>query len=376
MFSDRLIKIAKILNAKKFYYYVKLNNQITFQNAYSYPIYTTIKNNDDSYTLFKINNFNKILDNYYQSNERKENLISIINKDFDLNVNINLINNKDLLIKELEHHKKDFAINLSNINFKRLNKLRDNLYIESKKNYNTKQLATELNKKIELSFKDFELYFNTNVEFNNENINGFQKYDYHKWEIIANIKRINIDDITNILNEIEHKIGNKFNFLCYGRIEFVKNLTGVAADYDENQDSIRVSMKYSKEEIINYLIHELGHRLYDKFLNEEVKERIKSRYNFTKNKKLKAGDVLTLSNNKKYIFIKYYRNKLLCKSILDNQKYYIEFKYIIKINNINFINVPTVYSLTNEEEFFAELFSHYITNKLDKNLKDWLNKIL
>ena len=135
-------------------------------------------------------------------------------------------------------------------------------------------------------------------------------------------------------------------------------------------------MKYSKEEIINYLIHELGHRLYDKFLNEEVKERIKSRYNFTKNKKLKAGDVLTLSNNKKYIFIKYYRNKLLCKSILDNQKYYIEFKYIIKINNINFINVPTVYSLTNEEEFFAELFSNYITNKLDKNLKDWLNKIL
>lgn len=381
MFSNKLFKIAKLLISRKFYYYIKLKDQITFLNNNKYPLYTVLNKSENEYILFEINSFKEILNKFNELSIPKESLKRIIKKDFEIDIPDNQLNSylqisKNQLIDILKNHKKDFLSTIGNINFNRIDKNRLNLYVKSQHSYNAEQLFSELSKKIEFSIGDFETHFGVAIDFNNKNNNGLYKFDYKKWKIISSDNIINKDDIKDILDQIENKLGNKFNFLCYGIVEFVKNITNAAADYTSEKDYIRVNTKNSKEEIIRYFIHELGHRLYDRYLSEHIKERIKTRYNFTKNKKFRTGDKLINNDGEKFIFLKYENGKILCKSVIDNKHYYITFDSIKKVNGIDFVNVPTSYSLKNEEEFFAELFSLYIINNLDKNLKTWLNNIL
>lgn len=75
-----------------------------------------------------------------------------------------------------------------------------------------------------------------------------------------------------------------FGQVCYGEVISTMNMGKVLADYTIASDSIRVTNKARKSaDAIHTVIHELGHRLYHKFMGPSDHKKIKEKYYNTRN---------------------------------------------------------------------------------------------
>jgi len=158
---------------------------------------------------------------------------------------------------------------------------------------------------------------------------------HKKWNAYHH-KIIKEGTVTKILDKVESLLSRKgFGNLAYGDIQFLKENIGdknYSGDYFETPDSIRIKITTPSKMLID-IIHELGHRKYSKKFNSNQRTKI---FKIFKDLKLRKDD-----------------------------------------ENLNdFKSFVSPSSMRNVDEFFAELFTNYTFNNINKNAKDWLENIL
>jgi len=196
--------------------------------------------------------------------------------------------------------------------------------------------------------------------------------------------------------------------LCYGKILLLKKLKGsVLADYNYASDDIRLkaSARSSKEQ--ETFIHELGHRWFMKKSSKgqqiEIRRKwdgIASRWLTYEDLGIEDGDVIVKKgksdkDDKRYKVLdagsgvtqegiverlepasermlgKQYKIKA---KVLLTDNFSIEGKRIKDVGYQDF--VVSVYALKDPEEFFSELFSNWVMNKLKGDAKEWMDELI
>jgi hypothetical protein len=182
-----------------------------------------------------------------------------------------------------------------------------------------------------------------------------------------------------------------FDKLCYGKLISTASLGSRAiADYADGTDTIRISNKAKKgDEAIRVLIHELGHRLWHKFMStaqqKEVYDKYKEVYDGTE---VAIGDVVTISTKQGKIDVtvdsslnwgKDYKLKEINPPKDTPAGYYSvsakSLKTLAKKGDPKAQWKVTAYAGTVATEFFPEVLSFALTDpKKNKELYDWIQQ--
>lgn len=166
----------------------------------------------------------------------------------------------------------------------------------------------------------------------------------------------------------------------YGDVYFVAKIrqANLLAWYDYGKDTISVRIsKDSEDDLIRSFIHELGHRLWRKFLSRPIQEqwvRYHSQISSSdvKVEMPKVGEPLGLIDNKG-------QNPIIQKIV--GTLFFISdtefFQYRdIKKHLQRQQAYPTVYASTSYEEHFCEALAMYVTNTLPRSHAEMFEKII
>jgi hypothetical protein len=186
----------------------------------------------------------------------------------------------------------------------------------------------------------------------------------------------------------------KFGFgkLCYGKLFSTPTIRAgqTLADYTDNTDSVRISNKAKKSnEAIRIMIHELGHRLWYRFLSDKQKQEITDKfYEVQKNSDFKIslgdkfvdekGKIIVVSDyvsgrqGKMQKFVFKYDAMEKSPRFSAAKGYFRRLTPIGKKYEYDPFDV-TEYAKTNEKEFFSEVFSFALTQK-NKVLLDFIKR--
>lgn len=190
------------------------------------------------------------------------------------------------------------------------------------------------------------------------------------------------------LSIVEKKMSSKgYSFLLGIRIRRGNNAEQVGMQYIKPRDEITMVNaidSYDVNRIADGLIHELGHRLYYKFATKDQKDEMKRAFDSKRThfSSLKKGDSLVMEDGEQLVVDVVDRHKI--RLVSRNNTVEIEdiallLKKIASINGKPFLyeanGIPSNYSLFNEEEFFAECFASWISDKFNGNTKKFFDDI-
>lgn len=407
-----LIRIARLLLSFK---YVDTGDYITILSTKKWPKIMVKKDSDDKYDMFIFNSklsVQKEIDKMIKQNDINLGVIfpqKIYNWDFNNLIELYHSNPREekhvvnLLWKFIEHTAY-MATNYPNIEFYKFisnKELRDLIVKKTYKDINKIGLFNYMSTKEKMNPGNFEEVFGP-VEM--EKSERITKIDYDRWTIfIDRDVKYDIDTIKKILSNANQKLNSKgLGKLAYGEILAVNTLKGrIIADYEESKDIIRLrtkGMKGSKGEL-NNLLHEIGHRNYNRFLGNQEKQEIELKYRSAKRGipairdfDLKGGDeLINKINNEKYVFSFIEYPNIVVKLIeSDNKRKKIgqlyEINSEILMNNF-LINgkepkkndmstfFPTSYAFKNSEEMYCELFADWLIGSLNNPAKEWMDEL-
>ena len=281
------------------------------------------------------------------------------------------------------------------------------LYLKKVYQLTKKQLFDLLVTKNKLPMSYFEAYYGKMDE--GEDISERVKhYKYGKWDIYLDIKtKRGFDEVQQLLDDVSKELSKKgYSKLCYGKIFLVGSLGNQSlADYDPENDDIRVSFKVMKkknrcsQKIA--LIHEIGHRNYYKFLSP--KQRGESDNKFFTEVKLgtpkrspQRGEIVTSKSFGDRYKVERREFKRTIKYIVRlielgedtrsktkdlNQLYMLD----DKLMGIEYIPegkeeaentyVPRPYGMKDKLEFYAVLWEFWFQDKLKDPAKTWFENL-
>lgn len=390
--EQELIKVANSLKIALSKYYKFSNGYLFVGRPQGWPTLSVIKQNDDTFNIYKFNSKNDVLKLLSKmSNQQLEQL----GKSFDFSdreMNL-LFSNYSYYIQNIVNRFEGFVIsffmrNESNLTSSKV--LSDFLLRSYYLNISKEKLYTYMLTKQKLHPKDFVDMFGQVDLKEDENKN----FNYKKWNVEV-IDGVKIDGVAirNLLDDIEiklNKIGQQQ--LLYGKIYFVKTISGgTLADYVFSSDEIRVkTFKRADDQIIKTMCHELGHRLYDKFIKDKrvillkfLDETKKGKsFNYFKvipGEKIKSpeNNIYTIeSDGYKILYMsKETTNKKVKYKMKKSELYKFEF-LDRKVEKEESIWFPTQYSRKDEQEWFSEIFAFYCMGLLKQPVVDWIKGII
>ena len=190
------------------------------------------------------------------------------------------------------------------------------------------------------------------------------------------------------LSIVEKKMSSKgYSFLLGIRIREGNNAERVGMQYIKPRDEITMVNAIGSSDVnwVAYgLIHELGHRLHYKFATKDQKDEMKRAFDSKRThfSSLKKGDSLVMEDGEQLVVDVVDRHKI--RLVSRNNTVEIEdiallLKKIASINGKPFLyeanGIPSNYSLFNEEEFFAECFTSWISDKFSGNTKKFFDDV-
>lgn len=229
-------------------------------------------------------------------------------------------------------------------------------------------------------------------------------FKHGKWKIrYEKDGRTNKEKIVKFFDDLTSKLKAKgLGKLCYGDVLMVRKMPrGLFADYEERLDSIRLkaSLSNTQEELRN-AIHELGHRYLAKFASKKLKQEVNHRFDTLGDvtldklgiekgdiiiehkspKKERKFKVLLEKGDKVYVLcLESWAKKEVEEffgidvNVLASDSFSIEGKKKKTFDDSSFM--ISSYGLVDEEEFFCELFSYWVLNKLKGEAKDWFDNL-
>lgn len=268
-------------------------------------------------------------------------------------------------------------------------------FILKKQVMTTKELAVFMIKNLNMSNHDFQNEFFEKIgDF--EEQQDFKKIKYGSWDIILQSGVKDIEQVKKLLDRVQAQC-REYTELFYGVVEVKKKLQGrVLADYSQKGDYMRIKANRADEEFVKTFIHELGHRLWRKFLDYKQKDVIERKYyQMLINQPqitFQKGDLIQTKQGFVVEFIEMkngkYRVRLINKPSrirrfdIGNILIYPQLSYqdIVKINHqkiqMDKIDFPTNYSKKSVTQFFAECFAYWMTGKLNRELIEFFKKVL
>lgn len=302
--------------------------------------------------------------------------------------------------------KRDLEFNLVRQDF-RLYKEGASLYFKKVDMFSKKQLFDFLVAKYKLNMDYFEKFYGV-MEEGEDISERIKHYKYGPWDIYLDTKtKRGVDEVKQLLNDACKDLKKRgYGKLCYGKIFLVDNLGGnKLADYNEENDTMRIGFKMLKKSNAQNqkiaFIHEIGHRNYYKFLKNDQRKEINSKYFLevkfaSPDRSAQIGEVLTDKNSgdrfkvEKKIFkrtinylvklIEFGENtKMKSKDL--NEKFTINDKYVgsafiiegKEMKENTYVSRP--YAMKNEREFYAVLWETWFQNKLKDPAKVWFEGI-
>lgn len=191
------------------------------------------------------------------------------------------------------------------------------------------------------------------------------------------------------LSIVENKLSSKgYSFLLGIRIRRGNNAERTAMQYHRDRDEITIAnasdSRYDTNRIAYGLIHELGHRLHDKFATKDQKDEMKRAFDSKRThfSSLKKGDSLVMEDGEKLVVDRVDGNKI--KLVSRNNTVEVEdiallVKKIASINGKSFLyeanGIPSNYSFLNEDEFFAECFASWVLGKFNGDVKKFFDDV-
>ena len=356
--AKRLMKLARTIVSFRYIQYEQKNKNVFFDGRTN-PLYYVKKIQDNKYLVYF---FDKKLLNTYTKYVR----ISYVN---------GILNQIKKSSDSLETYYPQFIL--------------------KKEIMDTKELAVFMIKNLNMSNHDFENEFFDKIQ-NFEEQEDFKKYKYRDWQIILQSGVKDIEQVYKLLNEVENKC-RKFSELLYGVVEVKKKLEGnTLADYSNNGDYMRIKADRADRDFVKSFIHELGHRLWYKFLNNNQRFQIQRKYyDMLRNEQqieLNKGDLIETKDGYVVQFIDKtpgrYRTMLINKPKRIRR---FQIGDVIVFKNLNYQNIekinhkklqmeefdfPTSYSKKNEKQFFSECFSYWMIGGLNKNLINFFESVL
>ena len=183
---------------------------------------------------------------------------------------------------------------------------------------------------------------------------------------------------------------HKYEKICYGKVVATPNLkTPVLANYNIRDDFIRVSNKARKrDDAVRTLVHELGHRLYHKFLKKSQHEKIKEKYNemLADKFQIAIGDRFEMDGREitildtewtrsgvRYLYSKEGKFYSATAAALSLRKFLGNKEGKETSKKVHPFQV-SLYARKDAEEFFSEVFSFAIVENR-KDLLDWIKSL-
>ena len=175
-------------------------------------------------------------------------------------------------------------------------------------------------------------------------------------------------------------------FLEYGEIRMGNDIEGCGMNYIDKIDLIeKNSAKLSAKSMESSLIHELGHRYDEKFMDDRQKSEMRRAYESRKRRfsELKKGDVIEFENGKVFTVKELGRYNILLKSDdgseIKNEDISLIVDRIRSINGVGFLyeadGIPSNYSLRNEHEFIADCFRAWVYGEFSGDLKEFFDGV-
>ena len=238
----------------------------------------------------------------------------------------------------------------------------------------------------------FEGYFGK-VEFTEESTVKTDHID--KWNlIVAPTVKFERDVLVKFLSNVEALLSKEhLQSLAYGDLVITTTLKqGHLAEYEMRKDNILLKVKglNPDERASRSLIHELGHRKFDRYFNIQQKKAVFEKYNELKKKipALQIDDIIDMSVGVVKILDRALsRGNMIYKALVIEPK---ENKFpkdtVLKLTGIQSYKIlnkpqpenafPTSYSGVSPTEFFAEMFAEWLTGKLSPNLSEWMKDLM
>ena len=177
-----------------------------------------------------------------------------------------------------------------------------------------------------------------------------------------------------------------YSKLLYGNVQIRGDyLSNAAAQYWEDNDIIILNIDFDVYLLVKNLIHELGHRWYDKFANSQQLKQFRKLFNNANGKyvNLEIADIITfIGDDEEYIYVGIDENgKMLLESLNAQLNYHkkIDVRQFDTINGqkIQKYNFPSDYSKTRFTEFVPECISCCYCGTLeDKKLEQKIKGIM
>ena len=175
-------------------------------------------------------------------------------------------------------------------------------------------------------------------------------------------------------------------FLEYGEIRMGNDIEGCGMNYIYELDLIeKNSDELSAHTMESSLIHELGHRYDEKFMDERQKSEMRRAYESRKRRfsELRKGDVIEFENGKVFTVKELGRYNILLKSDdgseIKNEDISLIVDRIRSINGVGFLyeadGIPSNYSLRNEHEFIADCFRAWVYGEFSGDLKEFFDGV-
>lgn len=244
-----------------------------------------------------------------------------------------------------------------------------------------------------LNYNDFIQKLNMNYDASIFEINNlFQEETYSVYQF--KINKMTFKSLEPINQELVRKIYEKLilllpptlsSQLLYGEFEMKNGMISDAAAYWD-YDYIVLNMNYSLNQIVKYLIHELGHRWFYLFASKQQIKEFKKLFDNANGKEinLEINDVVTFfGNDKKYIYMGISENgKMLFKNVADTGQSQCSKRDIRQFDTINGQKIekyifPTNYSKTEFKEFVSECIAYCFCNQMeDRKLKKKIKEII
>ena len=263
--------------------------------------------------------------------------------------------------------------------------------IEWKKNMDKSELIEFLTDKMHLPFSYVEKEYGGVVfDDSKDKLNEFK---FNNWRIIMKDGSFDSAEIIELLKDVERYCG-KFRKVCYGIVEVKKTLPSrILADYVPSLDSLRVKYQRVSNDFILSFLHELGHRYWFKFADDSFRREVYKKFMILSNSgrpAFKEDDILEFDSKMIVKVIEDMGNKVRAEMLTPPPRTR-RFAPGVKVTftNLNYESIrtingrevsdgvfPSAYSRKSVEEFFAEVFSFYLTGKLSKEIKSWFDSIL
>lgn len=210
----------------------------------------------------------------------------------------------------------------------------------------------------------------------------------------------------NVLAKIKKQMDKAFRYInggdisemkqvLYGHAHLVSGVEGhnVLGFYNSHEDNVYVRI-YQRGHAENYiekeggyiqvLIHELGHRCYQKKMSQSFKKEWLAYYNEIYSMPFKRtpdiGEKLwfTMKNGNELFYLDHQGTHLACTDKEGKRWTFTWKKGFLRayLNHQNSLSFPTRYSMTNSEEFFCDTISLYLMGLLDHKFHEKTKRLL